>query len=147
MASCPLRLYFITGISLSHILAARWPSKSRSQASGKSCFTPESFSSLTRILLKMQSRKGTAPNPCSDSPCFLLLSHVLCEGPTILSVPNDPSGINLSLCFLRLISLLYHYPMADTACGLFYASAQEVHPQGSIETCSLYGAGCKPTMV
>lgn len=119
MASCPLRLYF-TGMNLSHILSACWPSKSRSPASGNRSLTPESFSCLTRILLKMQSRRGSVPNPRSNSPCFLLLSHVLCKGPSIFSLPNDPSGINLSLCFLRLISLLYHCPMADTACGLFF---------------------------
>lgn len=136
MASCPLRLYF-TGMSLSHILSACWPSKSRSPASGTRSSTPESFSCLTRILLKMQSRRGSVPNPRSNSTCFLLLSHVLCKGPSIFSLPNDPSGINLSLCFLRLISLLYHCPMADTACGLFFAPVQEVHSRESIETCSL----------
>lgn len=43
-------------------------------------------------------------------------------GPTIFS-PDGLSGLSLSLCFLRLISLLYHCPMANTVCGLCRGSA------------------------
>lgn len=44
-------------------------------------------------------------------------------GPAIFSVPDDPSGSSWSLCFLRLISLLNHCPMASTVCGLNRGSA------------------------